>query len=269
MQNPRGEVSIAVVGKYVEYEDSYKSLKEALIHGAAAHRIEGRHPLDRSRGNRGAGLGAATRRIRWHPGARRLRQAGHRWHAQRHPLRARAQGSLFRHLPGDADAGDRIRAQRGGPGRRRFHGVQSGHAASRDFQAARIEGRGRTGRHHASGKLGLPLERRQLRAEGLRRARDSASGTATATNSIASTKSSCAPRACASPAKRPMARTSRSARSPDIRGSSGASSIPSSSRSPWSRTRFSRRSSARRTSNGCEAPAATEEAGEPQYSRAR
>jgi CTP synthase len=40
MQNPRGEVSIAVVGKYVEYEDSYKSLKEALLHGAAAHGLK-------------------------------------------------------------------------------------------------------------------------------------------------------------------------------------------------------------------------------------
>jgi CTP synthase len=40
MQNPRGEVSIAVVGKYVEYEDSYKSLKEALLHGASAHGLK-------------------------------------------------------------------------------------------------------------------------------------------------------------------------------------------------------------------------------------
>ncbi len=40
MQNPHGEVSIAVVGKYVEYEDSYKSLKEALLHGAAAHGLK-------------------------------------------------------------------------------------------------------------------------------------------------------------------------------------------------------------------------------------
>ncbi len=32
--HPRDEVSIAIVGKYVEYEDSYKSLKEALTHGA-------------------------------------------------------------------------------------------------------------------------------------------------------------------------------------------------------------------------------------------
>ncbi len=32
--NPKDEVSIALVGKYVEYEDSYKSLKEALTHAA-------------------------------------------------------------------------------------------------------------------------------------------------------------------------------------------------------------------------------------------
>src|SRR6202044_4094061 len=36
VRNPKDEVSIAIVGKYVEYEDSYKSLKEALVHGALA-----------------------------------------------------------------------------------------------------------------------------------------------------------------------------------------------------------------------------------------
>jgi CTP synthase len=40
MDNPRGEVSIAIVGKYVEYEDSYKSLKEALLHGGLAHQLK-------------------------------------------------------------------------------------------------------------------------------------------------------------------------------------------------------------------------------------
>jgi CTP synthase len=37
MKNPEREVSIGLVGKYVEYEDSYKSLKEALLHGGLAH----------------------------------------------------------------------------------------------------------------------------------------------------------------------------------------------------------------------------------------
>ena len=40
MQNPEDEVDIGLVGKYVEYEDSYKSLKEALLHGALAHRLK-------------------------------------------------------------------------------------------------------------------------------------------------------------------------------------------------------------------------------------
>ena len=37
MKNPQREVSIGLVGKYVEYEDSYKSLKEALLHAGIAH----------------------------------------------------------------------------------------------------------------------------------------------------------------------------------------------------------------------------------------
>ncbi len=40
LQNPQDEVSIAIVGKYVEYEDSYKSLKEALLHGGLAHQLK-------------------------------------------------------------------------------------------------------------------------------------------------------------------------------------------------------------------------------------
>jgi CTP synthase len=38
--NPKADVNIAIVGKYVEYEDSYKSLKEALVHGALAHNLK-------------------------------------------------------------------------------------------------------------------------------------------------------------------------------------------------------------------------------------
>jgi len=38
--HPKDEVSIGIVGKYVEYEDSYKSLKEALTHGALAKNLK-------------------------------------------------------------------------------------------------------------------------------------------------------------------------------------------------------------------------------------
>ena len=60
VHNPKDEVHIAIVGKYVEYEDSYKSLKEALTHGAIsqdlklkvtwieAEGLESKTPEDRS-----------------------------------------------------------------------------------------------------------------------------------------------------------------------------------------------------------------------------
>ena len=40
IKNPRGAVDIAVVGKYVNLKDSYKSLNEALIHGGIANRCK-------------------------------------------------------------------------------------------------------------------------------------------------------------------------------------------------------------------------------------
>lgn len=40
MRSPVDEVDIALVGKYVEYEDSYKSLKEALLHAGIHHRLK-------------------------------------------------------------------------------------------------------------------------------------------------------------------------------------------------------------------------------------
>jgi len=39
VHNPIDEVSIGVVGKYVELEDAYKSLREALIHGGLMHNL--------------------------------------------------------------------------------------------------------------------------------------------------------------------------------------------------------------------------------------
>ena len=39
IQNPVDEVTVGLVGKYVEYEDSYKSLNEALLHGGLPHQV--------------------------------------------------------------------------------------------------------------------------------------------------------------------------------------------------------------------------------------
>jgi len=47
IKNPAGEVDIAVVGKYVDYGDSYKSLNEALSHGGIANNVRVRlHYVD-------------------------------------------------------------------------------------------------------------------------------------------------------------------------------------------------------------------------------
>ncbi|MCZ6670404.1 MAG: CTP synthase [Acidobacteria bacterium] len=40
LKNPRDEVSITLVGKYVQYQDSYKSLNEALVHGGVANGLK-------------------------------------------------------------------------------------------------------------------------------------------------------------------------------------------------------------------------------------
>jgi CTP synthase len=39
VKNPKDEVTIGIVGKYVGYEDSYKSLNEALAHGGMANEL--------------------------------------------------------------------------------------------------------------------------------------------------------------------------------------------------------------------------------------
>ncbi|HEY3131975.1 MAG TPA: CTP synthase [Acidobacteriota bacterium] len=40
VHNPKGTITVGIVGKYVEYEDSYKSLNEALVHGGLANDVK-------------------------------------------------------------------------------------------------------------------------------------------------------------------------------------------------------------------------------------
>ena len=37
--NPEGQVNVAIVGKYIQFEDAYKSIAEALTHGGMANRV--------------------------------------------------------------------------------------------------------------------------------------------------------------------------------------------------------------------------------------
>ncbi len=40
LDNPEGEVTVGVVGKYIGLPDAYKSLREALVHGGIANRVK-------------------------------------------------------------------------------------------------------------------------------------------------------------------------------------------------------------------------------------
>ncbi len=40
IHNAEGEIRVAVVGKYTQLEDAYKSIKEALVHGGMANRVK-------------------------------------------------------------------------------------------------------------------------------------------------------------------------------------------------------------------------------------
>ena len=55
-------MTIAIVGKYTGLKDAYKSLNEALFHGGIANQREGQARVDRERGVRARGPGAATSR---------------------------------------------------------------------------------------------------------------------------------------------------------------------------------------------------------------
>jgi CTP synthase len=129
IKNPLDELTIHVVGKYVGYEDSYKSLNEALYHGGFPHRLKvnikwieaealeepnGASLLDDASGILVPG-GFGDRGTR--------------------ADRARAQHSLLRHLL-RLPVGDRgICAQRRRPGRRRLDRVRARDAHQGDLQA--------------------------------------------------------------------------------------------------------------------------------------
>ena len=71
IQNPKDEITIHFVGKYVEYEDSYKSINEALFHGGFRHRLKVKLKYVEAEAlEQPDGLRAARRRGR-HPGRRR------------------------------------------------------------------------------------------------------------------------------------------------------------------------------------------------------
>ena len=100
-----GPVRIAVVGKYVQLQDAYKSVVEALRARRHPPRARHRPRLRRRRGavaGRGARPPASRRRRRAHP--RRLRRARHRGQDHGGAVRPRAERAVPRRLPRHAGA---------------------------------------------------------------------------------------------------------------------------------------------------------------------
>ncbi len=78
VKNPEGEVRIAVVGKYMQVKDSYKSLSEALAHGGLANNVRVHLDwIDSEVFERDDAACVPGERER-HPGAGRLRRTRHR-----------------------------------------------------------------------------------------------------------------------------------------------------------------------------------------------
>ncbi len=115
---PEGEVRIAVVGKYTNLLDSYKSLAEALAHGGIANRVKVQLDWVDSQIFEDDGAVHRLEDCARHPGAGRLRRA---WDARQDrggAIRAREERAVLRHLFRHADGGDRSCAQSRRPGLR-------------------------------------------------------------------------------------------------------------------------------------------------------
>ncbi len=161
VKNPERTVRIAMVGKYVDLTESYKSLNEALYHAGFAHRarvvIE---YIDSEKLTDPAPIADVDGILVPHGFgcARRRRQD------RRDPLRARAQGPVLRHLLRHAAGGDRVRAPRRGPGRRQLDrdrprdavpGDRSDARAARAFREGRDDATRRVSVRAASGHPGV------------------------------------------------------------------------------------------------------------------
>ena len=167
IRNPTDEVTVHVVGKYVGYEDSYKSLSEALSHAGFAHQLKVRiewveaealesgddGPLDAADGILVPG-GFGDR------GSRGMLRAAEVARRRRIPYF----GILLRIPVG----GRRVRAARLWTRRRRLDRVQRRHAAQGHLQAARSARRRRPGRDHATRQLPVQSHARHGGPRGLR-----------------------------------------------------------------------------------------------------
>jgi hypothetical protein len=175
-------VRIALVGKYVQLEDAYLSVCEALRHAASLQDAQGRDRLDRLRALERLEPTTATARVdgdepsahdprarRRHPDPRRLRRTRHRGQDRR-----RAQSRASSGFPTWASAWAcsrrrRVRPPRGRHGGRQLDRVRHRDAVPGDRPAARAEGGRRPRRDDAPGRRPDQAPRRHASARDLRR----------------------------------------------------------------------------------------------------
>ncbi len=120
VEHPKDEVTIAIVGKYVEHKDAYKSLGEALRHGGieagdARQPATGSNPRTSKRAARtmlddvdGILVPGGFGKRGFEGKIAAAKYARETWH------------SVFRHLLRHARGGDRFRAQHRRPAGRRI-----------------------------------------------------------------------------------------------------------------------------------------------------
>ncbi len=188
IKNPADEITIHVVGKYVGYEDSYKSLNEALYHAGFQHRLkvnikwieaealeepDGAALLDDAEGILVPGGFGDARDARHDDGG---------------PDRPRARHPLLRHLLRLPVGHGRIRPQCRRPHRRRFH---RGARPTRPRRSSTSSGTCSASTSWAARCASAPTRASSRPApwpSGSTARTSFTSGTATATSSTASTK---------------------------------------------------------------------------------
>jgi CTP synthase len=131
--HPEGEVRVAIVGKYTQLEDAYKSIAEALTHGGMANRTKVRAEwIDAEIFER---EDPAPYLENFHailvPGG--FGERGTEGKIKAAHFAREKQDPLSGHLPGHADGGDRGRPQPGRRAERRVRGIRPRKAGAKRF----------------------------------------------------------------------------------------------------------------------------------------
>ena len=150
---PRHEVTIGVVGKYIELQDAYKSVYESITHAGIANNckvnVAGSTPRTLKR--RAAWRAAAGPRRHTGPGGFGERGTEGKIAAAQYAREKRS--SLLRALPWTAGRGDRVRAKYSQASRGEQHRVRTEVPASGHQHDGGAEEDHRQGRDHAARQL--------------------------------------------------------------------------------------------------------------------